>query len=153
MNPRFAVLSFLLAASAAANLQGGDAVSQPAAREKLLADLGKIGVAGSAKSPAEPAKDPFNPPPADLRDVAAQGETARRSEAELPSLLIERIRPTGSMVLGDEPFLLFTERRQKIGDKLPVELDGVEYIVEIISIGANRFRIRYNGKEAERTIK
>ena len=153
MNPCFVVRSFLLAAFAAVYLQGGDAVSQPAAREKLLADLGKIGVSGSTKLPAEPAKDPFNPPPADLRDIATQGEAVRRSEAELPSMLIERIRPTGSMVLGGEPYLLFTEQRQKIGDKLSIELDGVEYIVEIISIGTNRFSIRYNGKEAERTIK
>ena len=57
------------------------------------------------------------------------------------------------MMLGGEPYLLFTERRQKIGDKVSVTLDGVEYAVEIVSIAGNRFRIRYNGKEAERTIK
>ena len=34
-----------------------------------------------------------------------------------------------------------------------VTLDGVEYVVEIVSIANNRFRIRYNDKEAERTIK
>ena len=131
-------------------------ISQPAAREGVLADLGTIGVADSAKVQAEPAKDPFNPPAADLREAPApgrEGEATRRSDAELPALLAARVRPTGSMTLGGEPYLLFTERRQKIGDKVSVTLDGVEYAVEIVSIAGNRFRIRYNGKEAERTIK
>jgi hypothetical protein len=56
-------------------------------------------------------------------------------------------------MLGGEPYLLFTERRQKIGDKLVVVVDKVEYAVEIVSITNNRFRIRYNGQEAERPIK
>ena len=137
-------------------LPAADAVSQPAAREKTLADLEKIGMAATAKRQVETAKDPFNPPAADLRDAAApgrEGDAGRHTEAELPALLIAKIQPTGSMTLGGEPYLLFTERRQKNGDKLTVELDGVEYVVEIVSIGTNRFRIRYNGKEAERTIK
>ena len=136
-------------------VQGGDSVSQPAAREKMLADLGRIGGAAAAQTPIAPAKDPFNPPAADLRDTSApsRGDALHHSEDELPALLAARIQPTGSMMLGGEPYLLFTERRQKICDKVPVTLDGVEYVVEIVSIAGNRFRIRYNGKEAERTIK
>ena len=137
-------------------LQAADAISLPAAREKVLADLGKVGVAGAAKPQTEPSKDPFNPPAVDLRlDVVPgrEGDTVRHREEDLPSLLVAKIQPTGSMTLGGEPYLLFTERRQKIGDKLTIDLDGVEYVVEIVSIGTNRFRIRYNGKEAERTIK
>ena len=57
------------------------------------------------------------------------------------------------MMLGGEPYLLFTERRQKIGDKIAVSLEGVEYTVEIVNIANNRFRIRYQDREAERTIK
>jgi len=132
------------------------AISQPAAREAVLANLGQIGAADSAKAQAEPAKDPFDPPAADLREAAPpgrEGDAGRRSDAELPALLAARVHPTGSMTLGGEPYLLFTERRQKIGDKLTIDLDGVEYVIEIVSIGTNRFRIRYNGKEAERTIK
>ncbi len=156
MKSRPFALLLLAVVMPAVGLQAADAISQPAAREKLLADIGRVGEAGAAKPEAEPSKDPFNPPAADLRpDVGAgrEGDTARHREAELPALLIARIQPTGSMTLGGEPYLLFTERRQKNGDKLTVELDGVEYVVEIVSIGTNRFRIRYNGKEAERTIK
>lgn len=156
MKSRPYVLLLLAVVVPAVWLQASDAISQPSAREKVLADLGKVGVAGPAKSLAELSKDPFNPPAADLRpDVVSgrDGDAARHREEELPALLIAKIQPTGSMTLGGEPYLLFTERRQKNGDKLTVELDGVEYVVEIVSIGTNRFRIRYNGKEAERTIK
>ena len=137
-------------------LQAADTISQPAAREKVLADLGKVGMPGEAKPQTAPSKDPFNPPAADLRPDVVPGresDAARHSEEAKKALLIAKIQPTGSMTLGGEPYLLFTERRQKIGDKLTVQLDGVEYVVEIVSIGTNRFRIRYNGKEAERTIK
>lgn len=137
-------------------LQGADSISLPAAREKVLADLGMVGMPGEAKPQTAPSKDPFNPPAADLRPDVVPGresDAARHSEEALPALLIAKIQPTGSMTLGGEPYLLFTERRQKNGDKLTVDLDGVEYVVEIVSIGTNRFRIRYNGKEAERTIK
>jgi hypothetical protein len=156
MKLRHIILPLCVVALPIAWLHAADAISQPAAREKTLADLEKIGVAATAKPQAEPVKDPFNPPAADLREAAApgrEGDVGRHTEEELPTLLIAKIQPTGSMTLGGEPYLLFTERRQKNGDKLTVELDGVEYVVEIVSIGTNRFRIRYNGKEAERTIK
>ncbi|HQF40628.1 MAG TPA: hypothetical protein PK322_16050 [Opitutaceae bacterium] len=154
MKARLLVVSLSLLATPALWAQGA-AISTPEAREKALADLAKI-TAGRAVAPAAaPAKDPFNPPAADLRDVApgTSGEGTRRSDAELLPQLAALIQPTGSMTLGGEPVLLFTERRQKIGDKVAVTLDGVEYIVEIVSIANNRFRIRYNDKEAERTIK
>lgn len=128
----------------------------PLAREKVLADAARLLQGGDGVAKVAVSKDPFNPPPADLRDAVAgakEGEATARNPAELVGLLVERIQPTGSMMLGGEPYLLFTERRQKIGDKIGVSLEGVEYSVEIVNITNNRFRIRYQDKEAERTIK
>ena len=154
MKPRSLVVLLSLLATPALWAQGA-AISTPASREKVLADLAKITDGRVAAPVAAPAKDPFNPPVADLRDIVpgATTEGTRRTDDELLPQLAAKLQPTGSMTLGGEPVLLFTERRQKIGDKVAVTLDGVEYVVEIVSIANNRFRIRYNDKEAERTIK
>ncbi len=154
MKARLLVVSLSLLATPALWAQGA-AISTPESREKVLATLAKITDGRASALAAAPAKDPFNPPVADLRDLApsTNGDGPRRSDEELVPQLAALLQPTGSMTLGGEPVLLFTERRQKIGDKVAVTLDGVEYVVEIVSIANNRFRIRYNDREAERTIK
>ncbi len=137
--------------------QGATAVSTPSSRQVVVASTARL--TGTAALPASSevvALDPFNPPPSHLRsesevDVAAK--TSNLSDEQLVVALAAQIQPSGSMMLGGEPYLLFTERRQKIGDKVSVTFDKVEYTVEIVSIANNRFRIRYNEKEAERTIK
>ena len=73
--------------------------------------------------------------------------------AERLERIAAKINPTGSISLGGEPYLLFTEKRLKNGDKVTVSIDAVEYEVEIISIEKNRFRIRYNDLETTRSIK
>ncbi len=154
MTRRTLFLVFLLVGPVgAAWAQGRD---PGAAREKVLADTARLLQGGTASATLSVSKDPFNPPAADLRVAAAgskEGEMSARNPAELIGLLVDRIQPTGSMMLGGEPYLLFTERRQKIGDKIGVSLEGVEYIVEIVNITNSRFRIRYQDNEAERTIK
>lgn len=151
MSPRILALP-LLGLTGAVLL--GQEVSLPASREKAVADLGRLVTPADAAALPEPALDPFSPPESHLRDVApVEAKGPARDDADLLSDLIDHIKPTGSMMLNGEPYLLFTERRQKIGDKVPVLLAGVEYVVEIVSIANNRFRIRYNDREAERTIK
>jgi hypothetical protein len=144
-----------LALEAAAPVVGQ--ISTPASREGVVALATTLAVPDAAAAVAPAAKiDPFNPPAANLRpdaDPEADPRRTARSEEDLVTYLISQIQPTGSITLGGEPYLLFTERRQKIGDKMVVVADKVEYAVEIVSIGKNRFRIRYNGHEAERSIK
>ncbi len=131
-------------------------IPAPESRDKVIDALAKICSVGSVQVPDTVAKDPFFPPPEDLVEQQSpngDGNAVRRSDEELVAALAAQVHPTGSLVLGGEPYLLFTERRQKNGDKLVVLLDRIEYVVEIVSISNNRFRIRYNDKEAERTIK
>lgn len=132
-------------------------ISTPKARGEVVAAGEKLAVRDQARAArVEVAVDPLHPPAANLRwevDPAVKTETPQRNATEVVKLLAANIHPTGSITLGGEPYLLFTERRQKIGDNLSVALDGVEYNVEIVSITPTRFRIRYNGQEAERTIK
>lgn len=156
MTRRTLALVFVVLLPVSLSAQGRDSISLPAAREKALADAARLSSGPQAPQRIVVAVDPFAPPPANLKEVdpsAKDPAASTRSAAELVALLAERIQPSGSMMLGGEPYLLFTERRQKIGDKMSVALEGVEYSVEIVSISNNRFRIRYQDREAERTIK
>lgn len=138
-------------------LRAQGTVSTSASRETIVETASKIATAtASTAVPAKLAPDPFYPPAANLRpEVApdAESKASGLTDEQLAKALIDALKPTGSIQLGGEPYLLFTERRQKIGDKLVVTLDKVEYVIEIVSIASNRFRIRYNGQEAERPIK
>ncbi len=152
---RILLLSGLVLPLAASSLLA-QAVSTAANRESAVAAAAKLASTGeSAAAPRGVTVDPFNPPASNLSDVAPEetGKATGMSDAQLVDLLIAEIKPTGSVQLAGEPYLLFTERRQKIGDKLVVTLAKVEYTIEIVSISNNRFRIRYNGQEAERPIK
>ncbi len=151
--PKFTLLALVLAAASVATAQ----VSTPKARDEAVAAAAKLAKQDSSTAaPAAVAVDPLNPPKENLLwdyDPDAKKTQVSRDPGEVVRALAKMIEPTGSVNLGGEPYLLFTERRQKIGDILPVSLDGVEYSVEIVSITPTRFRIRYNGQEAERTIK
>ncbi|HLP67919.1 MAG TPA: hypothetical protein VK181_10415 [Rhizobium sp.] len=151
------VLVSLALASTSGLLRAQGAVSTAASREAVVESASRIApTEGVNRSASTGTVDPFNPPAANLRWEVASEEGPKSSgltDEQLVKALIEMIKPTGSVQLGGEPYLLFTERRQKIGDKLIVTLDKVEYVIEIASIASNRFRIRYNGQEAERPIK
>lgn len=147
------ILLFALAATPIALAQ----VSMPKTRQESVAAAAKLAARDQVDSaPVAVALNPLSPPKENLLwdyDPDAKKTPVSRDPAEVVKAIIVNIKPTGSVALGGEPYLLFSERRQKIGDILPVSLDGVEYNVEIVSITPTRFRIRYNGQEAERTIK
>jgi len=130
----------------------GAAISTPAAREAVLAIAARLTEMDSPARREAVEKDPFYPAAGELNEETAKRGDALTDEERL-ELLAAQIKPTGSVELGGEPQLLFTEKRQKIGDKLSVVLDKVEYVVEIVSIEKNRFRIRYNNLETTRSIK
>jgi hypothetical protein len=138
-----------------AGAAGEPAVSTPAVREATLAMVDRLAADKSAVADAGVGKDPFYPSAGDLSDAVAKTGSGvdGLSDKERVELLADEIKPTGSVELGGEPQLLFTEKRQKIGDKLTVSIDKVEYVIEIVSIDKNRFRIRYNNVETTRSIK
>ena len=105
-------------------------------------------------------KDPFNPPETDLKDLVVDSsirpkDTAPKlaSDADIVQMLVSLVNPTGAVELGGEPYLLFGEKRLKVGDRYVVTKDGVDYTVTINSIESNRFSIRYNSQVLFRQIK
>jgi len=105
-------------------------------------------------------KDPFNPPETDLKDLVVDTsirpkDTAPKlaSDTDILQTLLSVVNPTGAVELGGEPYLLFGEKRLKVGDRYAVTKDGVDYTVTINSIEPNRFSIRYNSQVLFRQIK
>ena len=153
-------LAAVLLIPLASCLEGRDAVASPAERARVLERLAALQAERPAVVPETGIKDPFNPPPNDLREdydpnAVQKPNAPARSVAgpELLAVLAAKLHPTGSVSLGGEPYLLFNEKRQKSGDKIIVTHEGVDYSLEILSIESNRFRVRYNDQELTRPIK
>lgn len=150
------MVGLVLTGAALASAQGAAAeVSTPAARAATLASASRLDGGTPPAGAVAVAKDPFYPAQEDLIDPVEQAKIGpdTLSPQERLEQIAAQINPTGSVTLGGEPYLLFTEKRQKIGDKVTVALDGVEYEVEIVSIDKSRFRLRYNNLETTRSIK
>lgn len=110
---------------------------------------------------------PFNPiafsqPDAEeLRAIAAARAAAAASAAEskpstdreLLQLIAERITPSGTLILGGEPMLIFGQKRLRVGDRLTVTYDGQDYDIELTAIDRIAFTIRLNHDEITRQIK
>lgn len=153
---RMFVVGAAVSGALAAVAQTG-AISPSGKRAEVLARLDAV-LAQIELPPVKVAglKDPFHPAAADLRESVAPRDSApvaSRSENELVTLLAAKLQPTGTFVIGGEPFLLFGEKRQKKGDKLTLVHEGVEYAIEIVNIENNQFRIRYKNEETTRPVK
>ena len=130
-------------------------VTAPAPGEAVLATVARLLTAPPAEVTVASGKDPFYPAAGDLTDEMQKVSVGPDliSPQERLEQIAAQINPTGSVTLGGEPYLLFTEKRQKIGDKVTVSIGGVEYEVEIVNIDKSRFRLRYNNLETTRSIK
>ena len=160
MNSRVTLLCVVFSLISAGASAQTRSISTPAARQAVLKTVETLLAEKGNPTPASAEiKDPFNPSEQDLREdydpnaVKEVKVVVRRSDADLLQEIAKLILPTGSVTLGGEPYLLFGEKRQKKGDKVAVSYDGVEYVVEIISIANKQFRLRYNNEEMVRPIK
>src|SRR5688572_17437141 len=88
---------------------------------------------------------PFNPTafgqpdPEELRAIAAAQAAAAASAVKakpttnlgLLELIASRINPSGTLILGGEPLLIFGQKRLRVGDRLTVTYDGLDYPLEL----------------------
>lgn len=100
-------------------------------------------------------KNPFGP------RVIEQSEPAQvvpvavnvTSDRDVLVNVIDGITPSGTMMLGGSPILLFREKKFKVGDFLPIVFQGKSYELEIASIERTNFTLRLNKEEITRPIK
>jgi len=67
--------------------------------------------------------------------------------------IAEGLKPSGYIVLGGNPTLLFGQKRVKAGGFVTITFEGTEYTVEITSIASPNFTLRLNREEFTRPIK
>jgi hypothetical protein len=102
--------------------------------------------------------DPFNPPAPGIQATSGPvkpGEVVRGgvTNRDILQRLAPRITPSGVLLFGGQPMLLFREKRLKVGDTLKITVEGAEYSVTISAIDPTSFKIRLNGDEVTRPIK
>ncbi|MBI5382154.1 MAG: hypothetical protein HZA31_09675 [Opitutae bacterium] len=109
-------------------------------------------------------KPPFNPPGFDQADpeetkakaavAQANAEAAKPAgDHEVLEVLATRIVPSGTVILGGEPMLLFRQKKMRVGDHLTITYDGRDYDVVITAIDRTTFTLRLNRAEITRPIK
>jgi hypothetical protein len=119
-----------------------------------------------AALPASPVV-PFNPPgfeqpdPEELKALLAAAAAANASNTPVRAAgdrgilesLAERLAPSGTAEIGGESILLFGQKRLKVGDRLTITFEGVDYDLDITAIGRTTFTLRLNREEITRPIK
>lgn len=160
------LLTLLSALPCMVHGQAGVVVFSPTLRQNAL-DKAKHLIAPKDSRGADKLKDPFNPEivveesdnqtgPGNTgtgADRASQPRQGPRTDRELLSSIAAAIKPSGYVVLGGEPTLIFGQKRVKAGNTLTITFEGVEYILQITSINRTSFTLRLNREEFTRPIK
>ncbi|TSJ79220.1 hypothetical protein [Rariglobus hedericola] len=104
-------------------------------------------------------KNPFNPLPVvvessgpDKADSPAP-VVVGTSDRDILAAIAEGVRPTGTMKLGDTQFLLFGQKKLKVGDVLPIVFQDTSYELELVGVDRTSFTLRLNKEEITRPIK
>jgi len=111
---------------------------------------------------------PFAPPGFDLTDAeeaAAAAAAAKLANAQNPSAppppsdhqlleeIVAKVKPSGTVYLGDQPLLMFGKRYVKTGTHFTVTYKGNDYDLELTQIDGTNFTLRYKSDEITRPIK
>jgi hypothetical protein len=141
-------------------------VSNPTARRSVVEAAAKL--VESPTIPPLPAamNNIFNPPAfgkPDAEELAAMAaaraaeaallnKTKPATEADLLERIAEKVVPSGTLTMNDEPLLIFGQKRLRVGDHLTVTYDGKDYTLELAGIQRFTFTLRLNRAEITRRI-
>ena len=97
--------------------------------------------------------DLFNPSRFGAQPVTNAPRASAGSDHEILLKLVEKIRPSGMLLMHGEPLLLFREKKLKVGDTLNIAFEGNDYALVITGIETTSFKISLNHEEITRPIK
>lgn len=99
------------------------------------------------------APNPFNPLATDVVQVAQPRSRIPSSGKELVALLAGMVTPTGSAERDGSRFLLFGQRKVKVGEGIPITFENTQFELEVTAIDGGTFTVRLNHDEFTRPIK
>jgi hypothetical protein len=164
------VLGFVSTCTLVATLGGAEAKSdlnRPEARRAVV----ELATRLSEPPPLDPLPadlvHPFNPAafgqpdPEELKALAAAQaaasaaavQTKPTTDRDFLQLIASRIMPSGTLMIGGDPLLIFGRKRLRVGDHLTVSYDGRDYELELTGIDRTTFTLRLNHDEITRPIK
>lgn len=134
-------------------------IQPPKAREVVVGRARALvdrDVEAAAKLP-EKATNPFDPSagqPVIEQVVVPQALAPTRlsDDAQLRKLA-GTLQPTGTITLGGDAYLLFGQKKFKVGESLPIVFEGGTYSVLVTDIQSTSFSIRFGEAEIVRPIK
>jgi hypothetical protein len=147
------MLAFALAVCAPGLISFGQGkVSNPAKRQATLDLAGRLLAPRENPAAALPAAlvNPFNPA---ATRKSGDNKHVNASDHDILENIATRITPSGMMLLGGSPILLFREKKLKVGDSLTNNFEGTDYVVVITEINPTSFKVRLNREEITRPIK
>lgn len=164
-NPRVLLLVGSLAV-AALEVSAAQADVPPAARRNSILELATRFAEAPGVAPLAPdLVQPFNPvafgqpDPEELRAIAAARAAAAAAAGQAPTKqtgvlerIAERISPSGTLQLGGEPYLIFGQKRLRVGDLLTVTFEGQDYTLELVAIDRVTFTLRHEREQITRRI-
>lgn len=160
MKIRRMLVCILVLGALVASSFGQEAVSSPTKRQATLDLAARLFASQEASAATIPADlvDPFNPPgfgapPAVMPGKPGEVAHTVASDREILEKIAPSIAPSGMMLFGDQPLLLFREKKLKVGDSLTITFEGTDYVVVIAGIDQSSFKIRLNREEITRPIK
>ena len=146
-------------------------VSLPAQRSDVLPASRRIKTVEEAaaladRAPAAPLEENLNSPfyPNNLKpkDEPVSTDpnsgqvvvpTGPSSNYELLETIGPELTPSGTMVLGGEPLLLFGQKKIRVGGELPIIYEGKRYTLTVSAIESSFFTLRLGEAEYTRPIK
>ena len=101
------------------------------------------------------AHNPFNPLATDsvIESVVVTKSRIPSSGKELVALLGGMVVPTGSAEREGQRFLLFGQRKVKVGEGIPITFENTQFELEVTAIEGGTFTVRLNHDEFTRPIK
>ncbi len=88
-----------------------------------------------------------------LAGGASSERPRARTSRDILEVIAANIAPTGTIVLRDEPILLFGNKQTRVGEELLVTYEGATHILVVTAIQSTSFTVRLNNEEITRPIK
>jgi hypothetical protein len=99
--------------------------------------------------------NPFNPAqPAEASDPKTSvAAPASLGDRDILAGISSSVAPTGTIKLGDTQYLLFGQKKLKVGESISIVFQGTTYELQITGVDRTSYTLRLNQEEITKPIK